>query len=42
MDKRITLDEETVRKLKILAANNHTDVKNFIQDTLKELVKKVK
>lgn len=42
MDKRITLDEETVRKLKILAANNHTDVKNFIQDTLKKLTKSVK
>ena len=39
MKKLIDIPEEIVQDLKILAVKENKDLKNFIQDKLKELVK---
>lgn len=41
MDKRITLDKDVVKKLKVLAAHDDIDVKNYIQDVIITHVKMV-
>lgn len=42
MKKIIDIPDEIVKDLKILAVNANKDLKNFIQDKLKALVKKQK
>jgi len=38
MDKRITVNDKTVRKLQILAAHANTSVKQYIEDVIEKHV----